>query len=268
MVRRISILLCLLFFTWGNIVSAALPPQVEAEAAVLIVLDDNPVVLFGKNPNRRMYPASTTKITTLITALEKGNLAATVTASPRAVTCEGSSLELKAGDKLKLREALYGLMLVSGNDAAEAVAETVAGTVPNFVAMMNDEAKKIGAISTHFTNPHGLPDVDHFTTAYDLALLAAYGMKNPLFADIVSTREYDVRFLNRKTKHVVNTNKLLDTYTGTIGVKTGSTEAAGDCLVAAAKRGNVRLLAVILNDDYRWEDAAKLFDYGFAQLGL
>lgn len=267
MVRRICISFFITLFAWGNIVSAAVPPKIDAESAVLMVLDDN-LVLFGKNPTRRMYPASTTKITTLITALEKGKLTDVVATSPRAVACEGSSLELKAGDRLLLREALYGMMLVSGNDAAEAIAETVAGSVPNFVAMMNEEAKQIGATSTHFTNPHGLPDVEHFSTAYDLALLTAYGMKNPTFAKIVSTREYDVHFLKRKNEHVVNTNKLLSSYTGANGVKTGFTNAAGDCLVAAAKRGNVQLIAVILNDDNRWEDAAKLLDYGFAQMGV
>lgn len=267
MVRRILVCLLLLLFTFGNIVLAA-PPQVDAEAAVLMVLGGDNVVLYGKNSTRRMYPASTTKITTLITALENGNLASVVEASQRAVTTEGSSLDLRAGDKLTLREALNGMMLVSGNDAAEAVAETVAGSVPDFVAMMNEEARKIGATSTHFANPHGLPDVEHYTTAYDLAMIAAYGMKNPLFAEIVAKRENDVHFINRKAKHVVNTNKLLGTYAGTIGIKTGSTNAAGDCLVAAAQRGNVQLVAVILNDDNRWEDAAKLFDYGFAQLGV
>lgn len=268
MVRRVSILVCIVSLFWVNAAFAAAPPQVEAEAAVLMVLGSDNLVLYGKNPFRRMYPASTTKMLTFITALEKGKLDDTVVASPRAVTTEGSSLELKAGDKLTLREALCGMMLVSGNDVAEAVAETVAGTVPKFVAMMNDEAKKIGVIASHFNNPHGLPDVEHYTTAYDLALIAAYGMKMPLFAEVVSTRQYDVHFLNRKTKHVTNTNKLLGSYAGAAGIKTGSTEASGDCLVAAAKRGNVQLIAVILNDDNRWEDAAKLFDYGFAQLGL
>lgn len=267
MARRISMLVCIALLICGNVVFAA-PPQVLAESAVLMVLGDENLMLYGKNPTRRMYPASTTKITTFITALEKGKLDSTVVASRRAAATEGSSLDLRAGDKLTLQEALYGMMLVSGNDAAEAVAESVAGSVPGFVSMMNDEAKKIGVIDTNFTNPHGLPDVKHYTTAYDLAMITAYGMKNPLFAEVVSTRQYDVHFLNRKVRHVTNTNKLLGTYAGVNGVKTGSTNAAGDCLVAAAKRGNVQLLVVILNDDERWEDAAKLFDYGFAQLGV
>jgi D-alanyl-D-alanine carboxypeptidase (penicillin-binding protein 5/6) len=270
MVIRIFILAIIMLVAWGNIVLAAVPPKIEAEAAVLMVLGDNGdnLVLYGKNSTRRMYPASTTKIITLITALEKGNLNGIVTTSPRSAACEGSSLELKAGDKLILREALYGMMLTSGNDAAEAIAETVAGSVPDFVAMMNEEARKMGATLTHFANPHGLPDVEHFSTAYDLALFTAYGMKNPTFAKIVSTREYDVNFLKRRKVHLVNTNKLLGSYAGANGVKTGFTNAAGDCLVAAAKRGNVQLIAVILNDDNRWEDAAKLFDYGFTQMAL
>ncbi len=268
MARRIFILVCMVLLLWGNAAWAAVPPQVEAEAAVLMVLGGDNLMLYGKNPTRRMYPASTTKMLTFITALEQGKLNDTVVASPRVTTTEGSSLDLKAGDRLTLREALYGMMLVSGNDAAEAVAETVGGTVPKFVAMMNDEAKKIGVTATHFNNPHGLPDAEHYTTAYDLALIAAYGMKMPLFAEVVSTRQYDVRFLNRRTKHVTNTNKLLGSYAGAAGVKTGSTEASGDCLVAAARRGDVQLIVVLLNDDNRWEDAARLFDYGFAQLGL
>ncbi|MEM5768698.1 MAG: serine hydrolase, partial [Bacillota bacterium] len=166
MARRIFILVCMVLLLWGNAAWAAVPPQVEAEAAVLMVLGGDNLMLYGKNPTRRMYPASTTKMLTFITALEQGKLNDTVVASPRVTTTEGSSLDLKAGDRLTLREALYGMMLVSGNDAAEAVAETVGGTVPKFVAMMNDEAKKIGVTATHFNNPHGLPDAEHYTTAY------------------------------------------------------------------------------------------------------
>ncbi|MDF2569340.1 MAG: dacB 2 [Sporomusa sp.] len=254
---------------WVNVVFAAVLPQVNAEAAVVMRASDKRV-LYAKNLDNIMYPASTTKIMTLITALEQGNPDSVIVVSPTAAGCEGSSLDLRAGDRLTLREALYGLMLVSGNDAAEAVAENVAGSVPAFAQMMNDKAEKIGTIRTHFSNPHGLPDpVNHFTTAYDLALITAYGMRNPVFANIVSTREYDVHFVSRGgITHARNTNKLLTTYAGANGVKTGFTNDAGECLVAAAKRNDVQLIAVVLNSERRWDDATRLLNYGFQQLGL
>lgn len=269
MLQRILSSLFIIIFMLGSVVWAAPPPpQVGAEAAVVMVANTKQV-LFEKNPYGIMYPASTTKIMTLITALENGDPNSIVTVSPSAAACDGSSLELHAGDKLSLNNAMYGMMLVSGNDAAEAIAENVAGSIPLFVNKMNANAARIGAKSTHFSNPHGLPDpYNHYTTAYDLALITAYAMQNNDFAKIVSTREYDVNFLNGKKTHVYNTDKLLKTYPGANGVKTGYTNAAGDCLVAGAKRGNVQLIAVILNDDYRWDDAAKLLDYGFQQLGI
>jgi len=266
--RILSIVLIIIFICGGVACAAASPPQVGAEAAVLMVANTKQV-LFSKNPYGIMYPASTTKIMTLITALEKGDPTSIVTVSPNAAACDGSSLDLHTGDKLSLNNAMTGMMLVSGNDAAEAIAEHVAGSIPLFVNMMNANATRIGAKSTHFSNPHGLPDpFNHYTTAYDLALITNYAMQNKEFAKIVSTREYDVIFLNGKKTHVTNTDKLLKTYPGANGVKTGYTDAAGDCLVAGAKRGGVQLIAVILNDDYRWDDAAKLLDYGFQQLGL
>jgi D-alanyl-D-alanine carboxypeptidase (penicillin-binding protein 5/6) len=262
-------LLLIIIAAWLNIAfAAALPPQVDAEAAVLMVGGTNQV-LFGKNPYGIMYPASTTKIMTLITALEKGDPNSIVTVSSQTAACDGSSLELNAGDKLTLRNAETGMMLVSGNDAAEAIAEHVAGSIPAFVNMMNVNAAKIGAKNTHFSNPHGLPDpYNHYTTAYDLGLIASYAMQNPDFVKIVSTREYTVTYINRGNKLVTNTNKLLKTYPGINGIKTGYTEEAGDCLVAGAKRNGVQLIVVILNDDCRWTDAANLLDYGFQQLGL
>lgn len=265
--RQVVFAVFLAIIACVNVAFAEALPQIKAEAAVIMRASDKQV-LYAKNLDNVMYPASTTKIMTLITALEQGDLDSVIIVSPRAVGCEGSSLDLRAGDRLTLREALYGLMLVSGNDAAEAIAENVAGSVPAFVQMMNERAEKIGTIRTHFSNPHGLPDpVNHFTTAYDLALMTVYGLRNPVFANIVSTREYDVHFLSRSgITHVRNTNKLLDTYAGANGVKTGFTNAAGECLVAAAKRNDVQLIAVVLNSEQRWEDATKLLNYGFQQL--
>lgn len=265
--RMISLLL-VISVVWIHIAFAAEVPQVEAEAAVLMVADTKEV-LFGKKSTDIMYPASTTKIMTVLTALEKGDPNSIVTVSPSAAACDGSGLGLHSGDKLTLHEAMYGMMLVSGNDAAEAIAENIAGSIPAFVGMMNAKAEKIGAVKTHFSNPHGLPDpVNHFSTAYDLALMTVYGMQQPEFVKIVSSRDYNVYFLNRNNIRVTNTNKLLKTYPDANGVKTGSTDAAGDCLVAAAKRDGVQLIVVILNDDNRWDDAARLLDYGFQQIAL
>lgn len=241
------------------------PPAIGAEAAVVMVANTRRV-LFGQNPNSIMYPASTTKMMTLLLALERGNLDSVVTVSSHAAACEESSLGLRPGDQLTLRELLFGMIIVSGNDAAEAVAEHIAGSVPAFVKLMNERADKMGLKNTHFANPHGLPDpVNHYSTAYDLAQIAATGMQNPMFAKIVSTADYTVSFINRGPMRVSTTNRLLRTYPGANGVKTGYTEAAGDCLVAGAKRQDVQLIAVVLNDDDRWTDVPKLLDYGFQQ---
>ncbi|MBP2645781.1 MAG: Serine-type D-Ala-D-Ala carboxypeptidase [Firmicutes bacterium] len=265
MLRRVSsILLVLLFCLQAVALAVPSVPAISAEASVLIDAKTGKV-LFGKEQHKVMYPASTTKMMTLLLALEKGNLSSTVIVSPRAARCEESSLGLQAGDQLSLRQMVTGMMVVSGNDAAEAVAEHVGGSIEGFAAMMNEKAQQLGLENTHFSNPHGLPDpVNHYSTAMDLATIAAYGLKNPDFARIVSLREYDFTFNNRPgVHHVVTTNRFLKTFPGATGVKTGYTEAAGDCLVASAKRGNVELIAVLLNDDERWEDAANLMEYGF-----
>ncbi len=263
--RRIAPLVLILVFLWQTVVLAAPPaPKVDAEAAVLMVASTKRI-LYAINPDAIMYPASTTKIMTALVALERGKPDSVVTVSGSAAGCEGSSLELKAGDRLNLRDLLYGMMLVSGNDAAEAVAEHIAGSVPAFVDLMNARTEKMGLINTHFANPHGLPDPNnHYSSARDLALITAQALQHPDFARIVATREYAVPFKNRAPVRASNTNKFLKTYPGASGVKTGYTQAAGDCLVASARRGGVQLVVVLLNDDERWADAAKLLDYGFA----
>ncbi len=262
--RLIPAVLILVLAFHAAVLAAPRAPKVDAEAAVLMVAGTQRI-LYAINPDAIMYPASTTKIITALTALEKGKADAVVTVSSNSVACEGSSLELQAGDRLRLRDLLYGMMLVSGNDAAEAVAEHIAGSVPAFVALMNAKANELGAANTHFSNPHGLPDpTNHYTTANDLARITARAMQNPEFRKIVATGDYSVPLLNRPPLRISNSNKLLKSYPGANGVKTGYTEAAGDCLVAAASRGGVQLVVVLLNDDERWTDAANLLDYGFA----
>ncbi len=245
-------------------------PVVKSETAILMVAGTKQV-LFDKAANKIMYPASTTKIMTLITALKHGNLNDTVVVGPGPVDVEGSSLDLRLLDRLTLRELLFGLMLVSGNDAAQAAAEHVGGgSYKKFIGWMNEEAERIGALRTHFTNPHGLPDpINHFTTAYDLALIADAGFKTRGFEEFVSKPYHTVMFQNRaKGTPLVNTNKLLMTYQGANGVKTGTTNAAGKCLVSSARRGDLLLIAVVLNGgDAVLRDSAALLDYGFRVFG-
>jgi D-alanyl-D-alanine carboxypeptidase (penicillin-binding protein 5/6) len=243
-------------------------PAIGSETAILMVAGTKQI-LFEKDSHKIMYPASTTKMMTLITALKRGNLNDTVVVGPAAVDIEGSSMDLRLLDRLSLRELLFGLMLPSGNDAAHAVAEHVGGgSYKKFIDWMNADAEKIGALRTHFSNPHGLPDpVNHFTTAYDLAMIADAGFKIPGFEKFVSTPYHTVVFQNRKGIPLVNTNSLLMTYPGANGVKTGVTRAAGRCLVASARRNGVLLIAVVLNGgNNRFKDSAALLDYGFRKL--
>ena len=243
-------------------------PVIGSETAILMVAGTKQI-LFEKDSHKIMYPASTTKMMTLITALKRGNLNDTVVVGPAAVDIEGSSMDLRLLDRLSLRELLFGLMLPSGNDAAHAVAEHVGGgSYKKFIDWMNADAEKIGALRTHFSNPHGLPDpVNHFTTAYDLAMIADAGFKIAGFEQFVSTPYHTVVFQNRKGIPLVNTNSLLMTYPGANGVKTGVTRAAGRCLVASARRNGVLLIAVVLNGgNNRFKDSAALLDYGFRKL--
>ena len=247
----------------------AAPPVIGSETAILMVAGTKQI-LYEKDSHKIMYPASTTKMMTLITALKRAKLDETVVVAPAAVGIEGSSLELRMLDRLSLRELLFGLMLASGNDAAHAVAEHVGrGSYKQFIAWMNEDAEKIGALRTHFSNPHGLPDpVNHFTTAYDLAMIADAGFKIDGFEQFVAKPYHTVLFQNRsKGISLVNTNTLLMTYPGANGVKTGVTRAAGRCLVASARRNGVLLIAVVLNGgDSRFKDSAALLDYGFRRL--
>ena len=247
----------------------AAAPVIGSETAILMVAGTKQI-LYEKDSHKIMYPASTTKMMTLITAIKRAKLDETVVVAPAAVGIEVSSLELRMLDRLSLRELLFGLMLASGNDAAHAVAEHVGrGSYKQFIAWMNEDAEKIGALRTHFSNPHGLPDpVNHFTTAYDLAMIADAGFKIDGFEQFVAKPYHTVLFQNRsKGISLVNTNTLLMTYPGANGVKTGVTRAAGRCLVASARRNGVLLIAVVLNGgDSRFKDSAALLDYGFRRL--
>jgi D-alanyl-D-alanine carboxypeptidase (penicillin-binding protein 5/6) len=200
---------------------------------------------------------------TLIVALEQGNLEDIVTVSKNAAGLEGSTLWLEQGDKVPLRELLYGMMMASGNDATVAVAEHIAGSVPAFVRLMNEKAAAVGAKDTHFVNPNGLPDENHYTTAHDMALIASYGYSLPEFEKIVSTKEITFPWVKDDTHRLRNENQMLWLFEGGNGVKTGYTDAAGRCLVSGAREKGLQLVAVVLDSVYMWNDSIALLDYGF-----
>lgn len=247
---------------------AAIPalPTVEGEAIILIDADTGQV-LGAKNPDVKLPMASTTKIMTALIALEKGSLDDTITLSEEAALQEGSSMYTSPGESYSLEEMLYGLMLNSGNDAAWALAEHIGGSVSSFVEAMNERARELGAVHTHFANPSGLPDPQHYSTARDLALIAKAAMEREDFRRIVSTKARNVPWPVKDTdKLLINHNRLLWRYEGADGIKTGYTNEARQCLVASATRGDRRLIAVVLKSEGNsvWTDAEQLCDWGFA----
>ena len=241
-------------------------PQVTAKAAIVMEATTGKI-LFAKNAEEIRYPASTTKIMTLLVALEKGNLDDNVIASQKASETDGSSLWLSPGEQMNMLDLMYGMMLISGNDATVALAEHIAGSVERYADLMNSKAREIGAENTRFTNTSGLPDPNHYTTAHDLAKIAAYGYKNPVFTKIVSTERKMIPWAGKSyDRDLYNENKMLWNYDGANGVKTGYTEAAGPSLVSSAKRGNIQLIAVVLDSDRMWLDSKALLDYGFSKI--
>jgi D-alanyl-D-alanine carboxypeptidase (penicillin-binding protein 5/6) len=238
--------------------------EISAKSMVLIERDTHRI-LAKKDEKLRLPMASTTKIATAITVIENvENLEKEVVIPIQAVGVEGSSIYLQNGEKLKVIDLLYGLMLQSGNDCAVALALTTAGSIDGFSNMMNDLAKRVGANDTNFTNPHGLHDDNHYTTAYDLALITAHALKNPIFAKIVSTKRYEMPWQGREyNRTIVNKNKILSTYEGGDGVKTGYTKKAGRCLVSSATRNGMSVIAVVLNCGPMFEQCRDLMDYAF-----
>lgn len=262
--KSLVILLALLTFILQASPVSAAAPEVAGESAVLID-GRSGQLLFEKNPRQRLYPASTTKTLTAIVALENGNLADLVTVPGVACNIEGSSLGLQEGERITLEDLLYSLLLNSGNDTAIAIATHVGGSVEGFVEMMNKKATELGAVNSHFNNPNGLPEPDHYSTAYDMALIARYAMQNPEFRKMVSTKTRTIsREVPEAQVYLDNHNKMLWRYEGAIGVKTGYTVEARQCLISAAARQGRELIAVVLKSEGSiWADSAKLLDYGF-----
>ena len=240
------------------------PPSVSAESAVLIDLDSR-TVLFEHNMNERRGMASTTKIMTALIAAEQTELSELVNIPDEAIGVEVSSIYLTPGEALTIEELLFALLLQSANDAATAIAIAVAGSVEAFADMMNERAAEMGLENTHFTNPHGLYDEQHYTTAYDLAVISAHALKNETIAKIFSTYKATLPITSDSQKRVlVNHNKLLKLYRGAIGIKTGFTKKTGRCLVSAAERDGLTLIAVTLNAPDDWRDHMSMLDFGFS----
>lgn len=244
------------------------PPGNRAKGVTLIDVASGRII-YSKNGDEPMLIASLTKIMTAIVAIEHANLDDEVTVSSRAAGKEGSSIYLKAGEKIQLRNLLYGLMLRSGNDAATAIAEHVGGSVQGFAFLMNKKAGEIGLDNSQYMNPSGLDEPGHYASANDMAKLTAYALHNPDFRKIVSTRvktapnphdPWDYKWVNK--------NKMLTMYEGADGVKTGYTKKALRCLVSSATRGGQQLVVVTLNDGDDWADHRKLLDYGFEHYPL
>ena len=235
-------------------------PSVSASSAILINAG-NGEVIFEKQADERRAMASTTKIMTAIVAIENGDLDAEITIPAAAVGVEGSSLYLKKGEKMTLYELLQGLMLRSANDAAETIAISLCGSVEAFANLMNKKANELGLEHTHFTNPHGLHDDGHYTTARELGIIASYAMKNVTFKEICSSKKANLP----GNRIVVNHNKLLFSFEGACGVKTGFTKSSGRCLVSAAKRDGILLVAVTLSAPDDWNDHKEMLEYGFIE---
>lgn len=240
--------------------------SVSAKAAVLIEADTGRV-LFAKNKDECLPMASTTKIMTALITLEAGNLDAPFVVDEKAIRVEGSSMGLQKGDTVTLRTLAYGMLLPSGNDAANAAAVRIAGSLEEFAVLMNARAEAIGMNNSHFVTPSGLDDEQHYTTAHDMAKLARVALQNTAFRDICSCSTAKVEFGNPPYERwLKNHNRLLQEYKGAIGVKTGFTKKSGRCLVSAAERDGVRLIAVTLNAPDDWQDHAKMFNYGFGNV--
>lgn len=241
----------------GSVCAVSDAPETSAGAAALLH-GDTETVLYSENADTPMGIASTTKIMTALVVIEHCDLDDSVEILPEDTDVEGSSMYLQAGETYTVKELLCGLMLASGNDAALALARYCGGTVEGFVALMNQKAADLGLTQTHFCNPHGLDAEGHVSTAKELALLACHAMENDTFREIVSKNDITINNLT-----YVNHNKLLRTYDGCIGVKTGYTEACGRILVSCAERDGTRFVCVTLSDPDDWTDHTALLDWAF-----
>lgn len=263
MLKRI---LCTAFFmaVFGLCAFAQEKPHISAKAAALMAADTGEV-LFAQNETERLGIASTTKIMTALLTLEQATPNRVVKTTPEMVYVEGTSMGLKVGDSVSFHALVYGMLLSSGNDAANTAALSVSGSFKAFADLMNRKAKEIGMKNTHFVTPSGLDDKAHYSTAYDMALLGCYAIRNPLFAEVCSTQKATLFYGKEPSRHcLTNHNRLLRTLPGAFGIKTGYTQKSGRCLVSAVQRNGVTLVCVTLCDPNDWQDHENLYEYGFS----
>ena len=235
--------------------------------AVVLMEADSGRILYAQNENEQLPMASTTKIITALIALEQPNLDEYFVVDEQAIQVEGTSMGLQPGDQVTMRTLAWGMLLASGNDAANAAAVKISGSIPAFAQLMNQRVQGLGATNTHLVTPSGLDDEEHYTTAKDLAMIARAALQNEDFAAICSTRSVAVTYGNPPYKrYLSNHNKLLSTYEGANGVKTGFTKKSGRCLVSSAERDGVTLICVTLGASDDWAIHQELLDRGFEQL--
>ena len=263
--KRIFIIFLVVFQLFvGNVIFATEEVKINARSA--IVYDRKyKKVLYEKNMNEKVPNASTTKMLTAIVAYENADMDEVVTVSKKAANTGGSRVGLRTNDKVTLGDLMHGLLICSGNDAAVAIAEYVGGTEEEFCEMMNEKAKEIGALSTNFVTPHGLDRENHYSTAYDLALIADYAMNIEYIKNIVCKKTENIK-INDYIKTLNTTNEMLSVYDGADGIKTGYTSKAGRCLITSATRDDWQLICVVLGCDtknFRTSDSIKLLNYAF-----
>jgi D-alanyl-D-alanine carboxypeptidase (penicillin-binding protein 5/6) len=248
-------------------------PSLYADATVnncsgVVIEAETGRVLAGYNQNIQLPEASTTKIVTALIVLEKLDPSTIILIPDKAVGAEGSSIYLKKGEKWKIIDLLYGMMLRSGNDAALALAIAVGGSVENFSDMMNMKAASLGLTNTNFVNPHGLHDDNHYTSAYDLAMLTREAFKHKLFCEIVSSKSYTYTNQDNIKCMFINKNKMLNFFEGANGVKTGFTKKSGRCLVSSAIREDMQLISVVLNCPDMWNESMRLLTNCFCNYDM
>lgn len=264
------IVLLLILFVVSTQALAAVPPEITADAAIVVDTGSGRV-LYEKNADKREYPASMTKMMTCLLAIESGRLGSIVEVSPNAADVECTRMH--PGDQIRMQDLITQMMLISDNGAATAVGESLSGgDIDYFAERMNRRATSLGMTNTHFVNANGMPDDDHYSTARDMEKLAAAAFQNQIFRKIVSTKDTNIYYIRPagRVEYCVNTNELLGNYEGMAGGKTGWTSAARGCLTVAADRDSHELIAVVMHsddDESRFLEAAALLDYGFAQMG-
>lgn len=261
----LTLLCCAVMALFAGQAQAEEGEQIDSSARSAILIErETGRVLLSHNASEKLPMASTTKVMTALLTLEYGKLDDVVTVGRNAYGVPGTSIYLNLGERILLRDLLYGLMLASGNDAAVAIAEHIGGSVEDFCRMMTERAAQLGCTDTVFLTPHGLPKDGHYTTAHDLALIAREAMSHELFREIVSTRRASIPWEGRSYQRILNNkNRLLSDYEGATGIKTGYTKAAGRCLVFGAKRDGLEVIGVVLRCGDWFDEAARLMDMGF-----